>query len=653
LDFFGQQDRARRNSGRLVLLFVLAVLLLIAALYAVAVCVVAWQREMQVAGDPVLGEAWRRSEWWWQPDTLLAVSAVVVAVVGGGSLFKIAQLQDGGSGVALRLGGRLVDPGTSDPAERRLVNVVEEMALASGVPAPVVFVLDRETGINAFAAGWSPDDAALAVTRGALETLSRDELQGVIGHEFSHILNGDMRLNIRVMGVVHGILLLALLGRTMLRVVGHSRGGGDKGAQGKLAVGAVGLVLLIVGYVGWFMGQLIKAGISRQREFLADASAVQFTRDPMGLSGAMRKIRAAASGSRVESRGAEEASHFFFGNPLRGETWLQVMATHPPLDERIRRLDPSWDPERERAEAAAARAGAAPVERAAAEAASGFAGAAAPRRRNEPQAVVERVGVIDPAGRAEAAALLRSCPEALQEAIRQPFSCVALIQALLLDARPEVRRVQVKELSTFVDAAMLAETARLLQSVDAVPPAQRLLLADLAMPALRALSAPQLAELERALHLLVHADGRVDVFEFALEQVLRRRIAGLARPSRSHAQRVSGLRPLLPHAVLLLSVLAHQGHEDEGEAQLAFVAGARRLVGGAAERVALLHRDKVNLDAFGTALDHIARGAPAIRKQVLDAAAHCALADREVSVKEAELLRLVAIGLDCPMPPLA
>ncbi|MCL4797761.1 MAG: M48 family metallopeptidase [Bryobacteraceae bacterium] len=324
MDFFEHQDKARKNTKLLVVYFVLALVCIIASVY-IASLTIFYGAEQQ-AGEPA------RDLVLWDPGLFLKVVLGTLGVVVLGSLYKTAVLRKGGSAVAESLGGRLVDSNTTNPDERKLWNVIEEMAIASGVPVPKIFVLDNEAGINAFAAGHSPSDAAIGVTRGCMTLLNRDELQGVIAHEFSHILNGDMRLNLRVMGVIFGILCLAVIGRILL----YSRGRG----RDKNPMMLLGLALIVIGAIGVFFGRLIQAALSRQREFLADASSVQFTRNPAGLSGALQKIGGA--GSQLESPHTAEASHMFFGNGL-SKPFLGMLATHPPLDERIRAIDPGWD----------------------------------------------------------------------------------------------------------------------------------------------------------------------------------------------------------------------------------------------------------------------------------------------------------------------
>ena len=325
MDFFEHQDQARKHTKVLVVYFVIAVGCIIASVYIASLLIFYGTGTEQEAGEPL------RKLVLWNPQLFLYVVLGTLGVVIIGSLYKTAALAKGGSAVAESLGGRLISPNTTHPAERKLRNVVEEMAIASGVPVPKIYVLDDEKGINAFAAGHAPGDAAIAVTRGCMTLLNRDELQGVIGHEFSHILNRDMRLNLRIMGVIFGIVCLAVIGRVLI----YSRGGRDRNPLMFL-----GLALIVIGAIGVFFGRLIQAALSRQREFLADASSVQFTRNPAGLSGALQKIGGA--GSKLESAHAGEASHMFFGNGM-GKPFLGALATHPPLATRIRAIDPSWD----------------------------------------------------------------------------------------------------------------------------------------------------------------------------------------------------------------------------------------------------------------------------------------------------------------------
>ena len=344
-DFFARQDHARRQTLRLIVLFALSVAAIIIAIYlVVAVGFSAAESTTHHVGLPASMEHYAAvpHRGLWQPDLFLGIAAGTLLVVTLGSLYKIAELSAGGETVALMMGGRAVDPQTTDLAERRLLNIVEEMALASGVPVPPVYVMDNEPSINAFAAGHQPGDAVVTVSAGACAYLSREELQGVMGHEFSHILNGDMRLNLRLIGVVNGILVLAILGYYLLAIRRPAPRRSDRENNSGAAIFFLGLALVILGYLGVFFGNLIKAAISRQREFLADASAVQFTRYPGGIAGALKKIGGLEEGSHIRDAHAAEISHMFFGDAFAG-SFFRLFATHPPLDERIRALEPDFD----------------------------------------------------------------------------------------------------------------------------------------------------------------------------------------------------------------------------------------------------------------------------------------------------------------------
>ncbi|MEX1121283.1 MAG: M48 family metallopeptidase, partial [Balneolales bacterium] len=338
MDFFESQENARKLTRRLVILYVLAVVLIIVTVYIV-VSVIFLDPEARM-GDSLVQRLWNA-------ELFFTVSIATLIVISSGTLFRVIQLRGGGASVAEMMGGKKINPSTTDRNERQLVNVVEEMSIASGVAVPDIFVMDKEDSINAFAAGYTTNDAAVAVTRGTLEQLDRDELQGVIAHEFSHIFNGDMRLNVRLIGILNGILLLNLLGFMLLRggIYGsmgrrRSRSGGDKGG-GAAAILALAIGLIVIGYIGMLFGRMIQSAVSRQREYLADAAAVQYTRNPEGLAGALSKIRDAAKGAKMQDAHAMELSHMFFASGFRSAL-DSLFATHPPLEKRLQAIDPNY-----------------------------------------------------------------------------------------------------------------------------------------------------------------------------------------------------------------------------------------------------------------------------------------------------------------------
>ncbi len=637
MDFFESQDHARKQTGRLVALMVLAVLAMGCTLYAVAVVATGYR-----GNDPRTGAIVMELVWF-DPELIFIVAIATLVVVGGGSLYKIAQLRGGGGRfVAESLGGRLLPADSSDPLERRVLNVVEEMAIASGTTVPPVYLMDREQGINAFAAGFAPADAVVAVTRGCVETLSRDELQGVIAHEFSHILNGDMRINIRLMGILHGVLLIGLIGYFVMRSAAFSGGRrSDRGNAGMVLL-AVGIALAVIGFLGTLFGNLIKATVSRQREYLADASAVQFTRNADGIAGALKKIGGFEGGSRLESPNAPEVSHAFFANGLAAGL-NSVFATHPPLEDRIRRLDASWEP-------GAGEARAAVAGDSGATGAVGFAGA--PDRSTGAAEAVRYVGNPTPGHVSYAAALVERLPARVVAAAHEPYAARALVYALLVSKDDAVRSRQLSELERR-DAALLPEVRALLQALDGQDRGVRLPLVDMSLPALLALTREQYRAFADVVQALMAADQRLDLFEWTLQRVLLTHLAPNFEPqARRSRVRFNGLHRLGPQLSTTLSTLAQVNAHDPERVQRAFDAGVRGLEGaGRVGPLSLLPREQCGLGVLDEALNDVADVAPGLKRTIVTACAETVCSDDRLTVDEAELLRAIADALGCPMPP--
>ena len=643
MDFFGHQEAARRRTALLVAYFALAVLLITGAIYLAAVLALFVER-----GD---GRPFTAATLW-DPGLLVLVAMATLAVVIGGSLYKINALRRGGPSVAEALGATPVASDTGDLLERRLLNVVAEMAIASGTPVPGVYVLRDEQGINAFAAGYATGDAVVAVTRGALETLSRDGLQGVIAHEFSHILNGDMRLNIRLMGVLHGILIIALLGQGLLRSARFSgrRAGRGRG-RGMAVVLLFALALFVVGYVGLFFAKLIKAAVSRQREFLADAAAVQFTRNPDGIAGALKAIGARLTGSTLAAPRAETASHLYFANGLSAP-FTALLATHPPLTERIRRLDPDWDGRYRSVPVAppassAGTAGIAPVA-AVPEGAAHDPATAEPSMALTPEDAVARAGVPTPAHMAYAAGLLSALPPLVVETARDPYGARAQIYALLISPDQTARRHQVAWLEGHADPGVLRVFRTIQPVVAGLSRDAYLPLVDLSLPALRRLSNGQYRTFRENLDRLVAADRRLAAFELALLRVVQRHLDrhfADAAPAAGHltAQRLGSA------CGALLSALAQIGHADAGAADAAFRAGVSRL--DLAQAPAFTPDGAADLSTLGAVLDRLARLGPLEKRKLIAACTVTIARDGRMTVEEAEILRAVSDSLEVPMPP--
>ena len=651
MDFFARQEAARKSTGTLIVLFLIAVILIISAAYVALAAVNVFVLGGGPKGDP--GVAASPLAMLWDPSLFGMVATGTAALIGGGSLYKTAALAGGGRTVAELLGGRLVSPDTSNYLERRLLNVVEEMAIAAGTPVPPVYVLDEEAGINAFAAGHQPSDAVVAVTAGTLQQLDRDELQGVLGHEFSHILNGDMRLNLRLMGVLFGIMLIGLTGWILLR----SRGGfvvRDDDRRGVNPIPIIGFVLMIVGYVGVFFAKLIQAAVSRQRENLADASAVQFTRNPDGLAGALKKIGASAEGSELVNPRAEEASHLFFGEALGGfGNLFGLLASHPPLSERIRALDPSFDGDFSKVRLDGPGAAETPALRRAKPGGAGQSGAIRPSPLPvNPAQALGRITGMGPLHLIYAAQLLDQLPPPIAAEVRQPLGAQAVIYALLMDRENEsVREAQFNELGGRSHPAVLAEVRRILPGILALPAEFRLPTVELAVPTLRQMSEPQFREFFGNVKVLAAADRRTDLFEYALQKYLYGHVASQFARTHARGREETSIATLAPSMATVLTLVARRGHEPEEEIAKAFEAG-RTALGWDDPRVQLLAEDEIDLATFDAALSKLAHAAPMLRKQALSACSACIAYDGTVTVEEDELLRTIADSFESPLPAL-
>jgi Zn-dependent protease with chaperone function len=614
MDFFESQERAKRNTSRLVAMFVVALLATMASVHVLVTILFA---KGNFADVRMLG---------------ISLGSVLVVVVIGMAV-KFAQMSHGGRAVAEAMGGVQVDPGSADPAERRILNVVEEMAIASGVRVPPVFLID-EPSINAFAAGNGEQDAVIGVTRGCIEQLSRDELQGVMAHEFSHIFHRDTRLNMQLVAWLGGIFAISLVGRIIMRSAlssGSSRGKND----GKMVAIALGAAVFLIGIVGYFFGRIIQSAVSRQREYLADASAVQYTRNPDGIAGALEKI-AHGAGSRISAPAAAEFSHFFFANGI-----ASLFSTHPPLEDRIARIRGA------RMVAAGVGAGGAAAARVASSAVAGAAAVGVPpvvAPAIVPAAALRAaragMGSVDASTLRLAGELLVDAPAVVLDAARNPFSARAVVCMMLLSDVPSERSRQLRTIAA--NDPKLAEATSSLAASASIAPRERMPVLEVCAASLTMLSPAQYAQFRTTLAQLIAADGQVDRVEWTVRVILRHAVEG-----RGSAPTGLGKATMLDLA-LVVSVLAWSGASDQAGVHRAWRAAR------AAEPALPESPDpaqRCTLDALDGSLRAFAGATPGFKRRLVDACVACVAADGQTTVEEAELLRAVCASIGAPMPP--
>ena len=637
MNFFQSQDVARKNTFLLVTLFSLAVISLVVLTNVLVMVVFGYLDSNTISAETF------NTQFDWR--IFMMVGAAVASIILFGSLYKMLSLSSGGARVAEMMDAKLIVEDSGDINKQKILNVVEEMAIASGTPVPPVYLLD-EDGINAFAAGYKASDAVIGITRGAIEKLSREQLQGVIAHEFSHVFNGDMRLNIRLIGVLHGITIIGMIGYFLLRTGGRSssRRSKNDGAGGILALG-VGL--FVIGYAGTFFGNMIKAAVSRQREFLADASAIQFTRNPDGIAGALKRIGGNASGSLMKNSNTAEISHSLFSQGIN--TFLSGMfSTHPPLTERIKRIDPYWDGEFDYTVDEKSK-----IEE---------TGSIDSSNKEKSTTILTALAAsmnVDTAtshiGRASiehlnyAHTLIANIPDILKNSAHEPCGARALIYFLILDKEPAIRKQQLHHLMAHADPGAYRETVKLSLNIESIENEFRLPLVDMALSSLRQLSKKQYQSFKENLDILIKMDKKISLFEWMIQKIVSHHLDRVFEGKRSIEKENLSLNKTKNSCAILLSLLSHTGKQQGIDNQHAFDLANKEL--GDFD-IQLLDKNTLNLNSLNQALEELVQIKPLQKPRLLKACAACITADKMITITETELFRAIADTLDCPMPPL-
>ncbi len=669
MNFFERQEQARGRTKLLVFLFCCALFATFAAVLALVAWFAALGTETAATGGATTEALFVR--YLAEPSLVAGVAVVVFLLIGGGSIFKIGELKSlGADGVAEALGGTRIGRGAPDPAERRLYNVVEEMAIASGVPVPSVYVMREEKAINACAIGGDPESSAVAVTDGALRSLTRDELQGVVAHEFGHLLNGDVKMNMRLIGVLFGLQMLSLIGIGIFRSTLYLSFGGSsddrKGAGGAVfAIWLFALGLVVIGSIGVFFSNVIRAAISRQREFLADASAAQFTRNPAGLAGALKKIGALAGGSEVNAARSAEMAHLFFGSVFSSGFMTTLFKTHPDLTERIRRLEPTFDGSFERfretmtfdAEMNLRRVAprfydgtAAGVSSLSGEGVAGVPGS--PLRdqaasRTSADALIGAIGAQAAEKLDVAGALLEQTPSEVEPLLANFDGARAVLYALLADVDVEARKRQLEAIRKADGTALDAKIAAAVRALSGSSFATRSTVARLTLPALKTANVVQYRKLRETILALCAADGTLDLFEYALQASVVRELDVYYRLSRGTKIRFSRFEDVVEPFRLVLTYLASEGASgDRAAARKAFDEGT----GVFYVELEPTPPETRTLGAFSRALNDLSQATPTLKGKMLEAFYRCVAADGVVVEREGELLEAITSALGVPTP---
>ena len=665
MDFFDREARAQKQTRRLVWLFGLTVVVMLLVNNLLLASLI------YIFSDPLSNSAW------WSPVSIIAatfylggealvyprhflklilhpqiagwISLGTLSSIAAGCYYKIRQLSAGGPAVAELLGGRRIESRTADADEQRLRNVVEEMAIASGTSAPVIYILDNERGINSFAAGYTRDDAAIGLTRGAVKLLTRDELQGVVAHEFSHILNGDTRLNMKLIGLAHGLFWPTILGRVLIYGDTAVPEADDsfllrEDRTQLLPTAPLGFFFTVLGSLSLPLVRLIKSAICRQREWLADAAAVQFTRNPAGITGALKKIGGLFKHGRLDSPHAEVASHLYFES-FNYESWFPFLTTHPPLAKRITAIDPAFTGDFPAVKLLA------PNQFERDQAFEQVAGNAIALEWALPGSVLAQAGAATAEHLKQASLMRLNLPTKVKLAVRDPAGATAVIYSLLLSDDDSLRNRQRQLLQANLAPELYAQTMTLAPQITALGARYKLFLAEFAVPALRETNAGEHDAFHQTMQRLIESDGSIDLFEYTLMKMVARQLRAHFGGAGAGKTIYGKVADVLPEGALLLSALAHMGAEDEPEARAAFAKGAEFLDMPTTLKAQFVPRSEWDLSKVDAALTRLSRCPDAVTRNILLACGKTVAADGQVTEREAELLRAIADALDCPMPP--
>lgn len=666
MNFFEHQDRARKTTRRLYIYYFIAVLFVIVALN---VCLLGILQFLSGVDSDSLKDSlsfFQTTEGF--TGAIACITGVSSLLIFSGAGIRSSQLKSlNGGQVAESLGGRLVSSNTKDRRERRLLNIVEEMSIASGVPVPKVYILDNENSINAFASGWNTDEAAIAVTKGALDYFNRDELQGVIGHEFSHILNGDMTVDMRMVGLLFGLELIFLCGYFLFRVMLSSSSSSDSSSSSKDSKGGgaiillllIGLLIMIIGYIGKAAANIIRMAISRQKEYLADASAVQFTRNPEGIGYALIKIGQINSNNPITNPNAAACGHFFFSSINAVNLW----DSHPPLEERIARILPNYNGHIPQSILRDLRNPPGLMNDDVDEQQDNLSDRLKKRfpkrpldviKDRLPEQVQEQIGVFGngvlgvSALNASAQTTFQSSvhtsdnSESLDELIHEPYSVHGVIYALLMNHDPEIQNRQWEILRKNQNEHMLNLVERLIPQVESLSCADKIRVVELSVSALRQMSFEQYQMFRLNIVALTEADQKIDLFEFSLRMILTGRL-DVAFGLRKESIQYHSPNELFNEFRLTLGYIAWQGADNNQDAYNAFMAAASQI---GAMNIVFLDKNELSMNAFANSLKKIQHSSMEIRKMFFQSFVACINYDGKITSKEEDLISVIGACLN-------
>lgn len=639
MNFFEQQDKARKRTTTLVLYFILAIVFIILAVDCLIIGLMYFnstpgslKTEELVSDAIIIG---------------IGLTPAVLIVIGIGTLIRLYQTRGGGVSVAEMVKARPIDRDTQDFKEKRFINIVEEMSIASGVSVPQLFVMDNEPAINAFVAGVHQNDMVMVVTKGALDNLDRDAMQGVVGHEFSHIFNGDMKINLKLIGILGGIFAIGQLGAFILRSLQFSSSsrssssGSDSKGNGIFIVIGLGIGLFVIGYIGLFFGRLIKAGVSRQRESLADACSVQYTRNPQGLINALTAI-GAQNGSKLTSSHAEDINHMCFG-PSLNMWFTSLLASHPPIEERIKALDPNgYLSQAERKAPKVVESTASTPQKSTAQLGAILLAPAA--LASTANTIEQSIGNPQMAHIEYAEKLYATIPDALKDQCRKVQEAPLILYAILMASSELIANKAPSVLSTTLDETAIAKIHQYAIQIKALGPLFLLPLVDITLPTFNQIESQDKSKVIAELEMLsaIH----VTLFTFSVVAMIKK---SAMHPVTSKTTKQLPTQILLKEISELMRFMVTCTKNDEQGSKQRYAELMKAFT-----NKTLPDYERLDFDAldFQKRLYQLNRLYPLGKEKLIHACLVCVETDQQINIEEAQAVRAIAACLNCPIPPI-
>jgi Zn-dependent protease with chaperone function len=622
VDFYRYQEKAYRNTFLLILALLTLLFVIILYTYCILRLIIYIPLiELFVSKACVIqGEEGASCSGFWYPKLFLFISIIITLVTIGTAVLYYLDLIDPSFFLKRMIGGREVRTGHLFKKEEQLLNIVEEMSIASGLPTPQVFILPNEKGINALSFGISSHSGSICVTQGCLEFLSRDELQAVIAHEFSHIRNEDGRLNTYLLAILSGVFVIPIYARIIVEseLCKHNK-------QNLIVFFfyCIGLILTYSSKPSILLITAVQRAISRQREFLADAFAVEITRNGDSLANVLKKIQLHKHSSLVNNSYAQEAAHMFFCC-IYGEKQSHLLATHPPLSERIQRISPYQ------------------AQLIKTEQRLGGSEEWTQFMEDSKSASFDSANAIH-ANIQNAHNLIEHIPVEIHDACHSPVSAAYVVISLILDREKE--SILSKQLSIIEKSSLFERGNALLMFKDIAKLTKeyRLPLIEISIPYIQKLNTQDLKEFKHIVTDLVKADGTISLFDYSLFAILKH---CLSKTETKNRYRYSSLKPIMPECRLIFSTIAHVGHTNKEEAESGYAAAAGRILLSSP----ILTSTFCDLAATAEALEKVSYAIRPLREAVFEACLICINHDKIIKVEEAELLKAISLLIDVPLP---